>query len=273
MHPTERHLRQIIREELTHLDSVLSEAIRDTHGYTVTKKEDVEWSRRGKMGSIPVWDNPFVGFNDAFEDWYNWGSKAVRWSRELKKTPLRPEGGTRRGVKDVYFDPGDHVIIPYLDKMGDLEDLVYTVPGVIMSTTSLNAQAEGVPGADPLDSIPLATIKWSGAATGRDSYTLTNVGFAFLVEVAGPQGRNADEKAADFMEMWREAGGNSAGRGQRREKDPRPRKQSLMAPEPEKRSVLRRPGGVATPGPRPTLGPAPMSADQIRADLNVKRRE
>jgi hypothetical protein len=258
MHPTERHLRQIIREELTHLDSVLSEAIRDTHGYGVNALEDVQWSRRGKMARIPVQDNPFVGFHRAYEDWYNYGVQQQRWSKEIDPTPKRPEGGKLRGVTDIYFNEGDHVIIPYIDGMGSREWVDYARPGKIITMYGKSALEEGVPGAKEVDYIPLVTVQWR--PFDRAPYELTNVGMAFLVKVAGPAGNNADEKAMEFMSKWREE--NKGGPISSRE------------PEMDRPKTVRRVGGVAAaPGPRPSLGPAPMSADQIRADLGLKRRE
>lgn len=49
----------------------LSEAVRNTHGYSIRGVDDVKWSR--SRSSIPVSSNPFVGGSSAFNSWYNDG--------------------------------------------------------------------------------------------------------------------------------------------------------------------------------------------------------
>lgn len=264
MRSTEDAIRLLIREEIARLN----EAIKDTHGYEVGSREDVLWSRRGKMGGIPVKDNPFVGFYGAFEDWYNGGDKVKRWKKEID-VPGSLEGKTVRGVTDVYFNEGDHVIIPYLDGMGDAPWQDYTLPGVLTNMRSIPAKAEGVPGADDLDNIPLVTVQWR---SGTRPYELQNLGLAFLVKVAGPSGNGAYEKAADYMSYWRESGrrGAAGGRGTG---------STSAAAGPSRPSTLRRPGGVAPPAPPrpPALSKpdqmTPAELERWKAQMGLKSRE
>jgi hypothetical protein len=276
MRLSESRIRQIIREEAHRVlleaafdefpRETLAEAVRNTHGYSVSSVEDVRWSR--SKASTPATSNPFVGGSSAFNSWYNDGQMKKGFMQTIARDT--PDERRRWMNMDVLFNEGDHVIVPTLDRIdGD-----FTLPGVIMRIHHLNAADEGVPGAGPYDSIPLVNIRWQ--TTGRDGLRtrwLMGVGLAFLHRVAGPRGHNAHEAASDAMQRHR------AGPPREPARDPERRggRDSMRPideppPTPPTGRTIRRVGGVPSPGERPAPKPVSMSPDDVRQMLGLKRR-
>jgi hypothetical protein len=75
---SESVLRKIIQEEL----SLLSEVIKNKHGYNVRSPEDVKWTPEKRR--IPVDRNPFIGSSPAFNSWYNDGQMVRPWMRSVE---------------------------------------------------------------------------------------------------------------------------------------------------------------------------------------------
>jgi hypothetical protein len=268
MRITEGQLRQIIREAL----EALTETVKDRHGYSVRGIADVRWSPE-KRG-IPADRNPFVGSSPAFESWYNDGQMTRRWSKHFEK----PNGDikTLRGSNDIFFNDGDHVIVPTLDRI----DSTYTMPGTIMKFHHKDPSALGVPGASRGATIPLVDIRWQVPGSNRTEW-LRDVGVAFLVKLGGP--RMYDPVAASSSAMkWYHAGreeqdekderraDREARRAARDEEEGMPRRREPEATSPAPARAIRRVGGVA--GPPPERKPMKMSDDEIRQSLGLKRR-
>jgi hypothetical protein len=265
---TENALRQIIKEEL----ELLSEVVRNTHGYSVRSVSDVTWTPEKRR--IPTDRNPFVGSSPAFDSWYNDGQMTRSWKKdyETKTGDIK----SLFGKNDIFFNDGDHVIIPTLDKI----DNTYTMPGVIMNLHHKNPAQLGIPGARDNSTIPLVDIRWQIPGSNRTEW-LRDVGLAFVVKLGGP--RMHDPVAASSSAMrWHYKGREEqdekdsrraerdSRRAEREERDGPPRR-----PEPETQSTapartIRRVGGVAVPPPE--RKPQKMSDDEIRQMLGLKRR-
>lgn len=268
MRITESVLRQIIREEL----EMLSEVVKDRHGYSVRSVDDVKWSPSKR--SIPADRNPFVGSSPAFDSWYNDGQMTRSWKKDIETK----SGDTKTlfGKNDIFFNDGDHVIIPTLSKI----DNTYTMPGVIMNVHHKNPVQLGIPNAREGTTIPLVDVRWQIPGSHRTEW-LRDVGLAFLVKLGGP--RMYDPLAASSAAMrW-----HNKGREEQEEKDSRRAEREARRAEREDRDspphrpepepsrapasrTIRRVGGVA--GPPPERRPMSMSADDIRRDLGIKRR-
>jgi hypothetical protein len=245
--------------------SQLSEAVRDTHGYSIRSVEDVKWSR--SKASTPVSSNPFVGGSSAFNSWYNDGQMKKGFMQTIARDT--PDERRRWMNMDVLFNEGDHVIIPALDRIdGD-----FTLPGVIMRIHHLSAADEGVRGAGEYDSIPLVNIRWQlSGGGGMQTRWLMGVGLAFLHRVAGPKGYNAHENASDAMKRHRSGAPSESPRREReRQRDERPASPPPAAEPPPSRTI-RRVGGVPSASERPPSKPVSMSSDDVRQMLGLKRR-
>ena len=267
MRITEGQLRQIIREELEQL----SEVVKDRHGHNVRGTGDVRWSPDKR--NIPSDRNPFVGSSPAFDSWYNDGQMTRSWKKDIETK----SGDTKTlfGKNDIFFDVGDHVIIPTLDKI----DNTYTMPGVIMNLHHKNPAQLGIPGARENSTIPLVDIRWQLPGSNRTEW-LRDVGLAFIVKLGGP--RMHDPVAASSSAMrW-----HYKGREEQDEKDSRRAERDSRRAEREDRGAqaprtpeasptappraIRRVGGVAAPPPE--RKPQKMSDDEIRQMLGLKRR-
>jgi hypothetical protein len=266
---SESVLRKIIQEEL----SLLSEVIKNKHGYNVRSPEDVKWTPDKRR--IPVDRNPFIGSSPAFNSWYNDGQMVRPWMRsvETKTGDVK----TSFGRNDVYFGLHDHVIIPTLNHVNGG---MYTDPGVIMSIHHKDPAALGVPGATPGQLIPLVDIRWP-ATSKSPSEWLRDVGFAFLVHL-GPPGMKDPEGGAlyamkrhrDGVDAQREKESRAAEREERRAAreaerapPPPPPPEAPRTPPP---SAIRRVGGVAAPPP--PRKPARMSDDEFMRLVGPRRK-
>jgi hypothetical protein len=261
-------LRRIIQEELEQLD----EAIRNRHGYSVRTKEDVEWTPSKR--NIPFERNPFVGSSPAFNSWYNDGDMTRPWKRDFESKT----GDVKSifGKNDIYFNKGDHVIIPMLHGY----DEAYTNPGTIASVHHKDPSALGVPGVRPGDTIPLVDIMFPATKDSPPRW-LHNVGFAFMVHLGGPNMRDpwsaanyALRRHRDGIGAQREKDERAAEREERRaaraERNPPP---PPAAPEPPRSpppGAIRRVGGVAAPPP--PKKPQKMTDDEVRSSLGLPRR-
>jgi hypothetical protein len=267
MRITESALRQIIQEELT----LLSEVVKNTHGYSVRSVSDVTWTPDKRR--IPADRNPFVGSSPAFDSWYNDGQMSRRWSKEFE----RPNGDvtTLRGANDIYFNDGDHVIIPTLNKI----DGMYTLPGVVMNIHHKDPEALGVPGAARGATIPLVDVRWQLAGTNRTTW-LRDVGLAFLIKLGGPRMFDPVAAASTAMryhnkgreeqdEKDARAAERAARRASREEEMP-PAHREPEAPSSSPARAIRRVGGVAAPPPE--RKPQKMSDEEIRQMLGLRKR-
>lgn len=268
MRITEGQLRQIIREEL----EMLSEVVKDRHGYSIRSIDDVKWSPSKR--NIPADRNPFIGSSPAFDSWYNDGQMTRSWKKDIETK----SGDTKTlfGKNDIFFNDGDHVIIPMLDKI----DNTYTMPGVIMNLHHKDPVQLGVPGARVNSTIPLVDIRWQLPGGHRTEW-LRDVGLAFLVKLGGP--RMHDPVAASSSAMrWHNKGREEqeerdgrraerdARRAEREERDGPPRRSEPEVSSSTPARTIRRIGGVA--GPAPERKPQKMSDDEIRQMLGLKRR-
>ena len=268
MRITEGQLRQIIREAL----EALTETVKDRHGYSVRGTPDVRWSPEKRR--IPADRNPFVGSSPAFDSWYNDGQMTRSWKKDMEtKTG---DIKTLFGKNDIYFNDGDHVIVPTLDRI----DNTYTMPGVIMKFHHKDPVALGVPGAARTATIPLVDIRWQVPGTNRTEW-LTDVGVAFLVKLGGP--RMYDPVAASSSAMkWYHKGredqdekderraDREARRAARDEEEGLPSHRPPEATSSAPARAIRRVGGVA--GPAPERKPMKMSDDEIRKSLGLPPR-
>ena len=267
MRISENAVRRIIREELERID----EAVRNKHGYSVRTKEDVEWTPSKR--NIPFERNPFVGSSPAFNSWYNNGEMTRPWKREFENKM----GDVKAifGKNDIYFNKGDHVIIPTLHSY----DEAYTNPGTIESVHHKDPVALGIPGALAGHTIPLVDIMFPATRNSPPRW-LHNVGFAFLVHLGGPNMRDpwsaanyALKRYHDGVGDQREKEARAAEREERRaaraERDlpPPPVPETPSGPRP---SAIRRVGGVAAPPP--PKKPQKMTDDEVRASLGLPRR-
>lgn len=244
----ESRIRRIIREELT---SLLSEAVRNTHGYRVNSLSDVVWS--GDKAEIPRERNPFVGSSAAFNDWFNDGDPTKGFMMTMGRGT--PDERRRWMNQEIMIKEGEFVIIPKL--WGE-----YPMVGEVM--TIRNIPADTVRGSRGSDSIPLVDIRFE--ELGRPSRWLRGVGLAFLRRVAGKRGRD-DARAEAERAMEQHRAGAPEPRGRREPAPDLPREPER--PRDEERRTIRRVGGIATP---PERRPMSMSADDIRRDLGLKRR-
>ena len=263
---TESALRQIIKEEL----ELLSEVVKNTHGYSVRSLSDVTWTPEKRR--LPADRNPFVGSSPAFNSWYNDGQMTRSWKKdyETKTGDIK----SLFGKNDIIFNNGDHVIIPTLDRI----DNTYTMPGVIMNVHHKDPESLGVPGAPKSSSIPLVDIRWQLSGSNR---WLRDVGLAFLIKLGG--GRMSDpagsaSAALKYYYGGREEQDEKDGRRAERE-ERRAARDAERAPPPPPRpeppssppaGTIRRVGGVAAPPPE--RKPQKMSDDEVRASLGLSRR-
>jgi hypothetical protein len=272
MRITQQQLRQIIREELVRSMGLglLSEAVKDLHGYSVSSPSDVVWGPDKMI--YPKERNPFVGGSPAFESWYNDGQQSVRFKGV--RNVGTPDEETYFGRSYIYFNEGDWVLVPTIwDQMG--------APAQIL--TIEQRPVGGVTGAEDMDTVPVATLRFDlpGART------LTNVGLAFLVKLNsdrtmdGETGRDrAWQKSSDAMSAYRsgvDSREEREARAAEREARRAAREMQLSPPPPETPpparplTALRRPGGVAAPPP--PRRPVAMSGDEVRDMLGLRRRE
>ena len=268
MRITESALRQIIHEELT----LLSEVVKNTHGYSVRSVNDVMWTPDKRR--IPADRNPFVGSSPAFDSWYNDGQMTRRWKKDFEQ----PSGDVKTlfGANDIYFNDGDHVIVPTLDKI----DGVYTLPGVVMNIHHKDPEALGVPGAPRGATIPLVDVRWQLAGTNRTTW-LRDVGLAFLIKLGGARMFDpvaAASSAMKYHNKGREerdekdsrAADRAARRAAREEDSPSPARREPEPPSSSPARAIRRVGGVAAPPPE--RKPQKMSDEEIRQMLGLRKR-
>lgn len=269
---TERQIRQIIREELLKVhNAILSEAVKDLHGYSVTSPDSVVWGP-DKM-SIPRSQNPFVGGSPAFESWFNDGEQSVRFKGV--RNAGTPDEETYFGRSYIYINEGDWVLIPTIWEQ---------TPGPAKVFAIEQKSAAQVPGAYPNDTIPVARLRFD-TPTGA---SMVNVGLAFLAKlcsdatVGGESGRDrAWQKASRFMQAHKAGEERRAEREEKRaeremkraEREMRagPPPTALTQPAASAPRTIRRVGGVAAP-PEPKK-PTSMSGDEIRDMLGIRRRE
>jgi hypothetical protein len=226
------------------IEENLSEGVRNTHGYRVTRLSDVRWTP--DKASIPAARNPFVGSSPAFNSWFNDGQMKKGFTRTIAKDT--PDERHAWMSMDVLIEPGDHVIIPHLDGI----EPEMTKPGEIMSIKHLAAD-NVVRDAGRVSFIPLVNVRWK---FGDKSHIIENIGLAFLYRVAGKKGYNAVEQAREAMDRHRESSPSEPAVS-----DEPPR----SGPE----RVIRRVGGVAAPTERK---PQIMSGDEIRRSLGLSKR-
>jgi len=189
---TDRSVRGTIRGLV---QEILSEGVKDTHGYKVRSLNDIEFDNSKANLPILPEDNPFILGSDAYNHWYNDGEMYKRFMKDtevIRHNPsLRPSTWVERDRKPmgarVEFKVGSQVIVPTL--YNEAKDGSFLGIGEI---TSIDEIPIGKPGERRWAHV--AVVQWPPGAwrfgkeqsQGAGTPLKRPVGVAFLHLLGGP---------------------------------------------------------------------------------------